>query len=152
MTKKTIWENDHDEPLVIAISKDDQDIKEATNEAQKSLDVFLNLYDEYKDNLEVFFAIKVPLNDGDETVHFWFTFKGIQGGLFSGEHFELPEALLCFKTVSVKREDIEDWMINDHGHLYGGYTIRVMRNRLPENEREQFDEYGGISVYKNNDF
>jgi uncharacterized protein YegJ (DUF2314 family) len=149
---ETIWEKNHDEPLVIAISKDDPDMKAATQEAQKSLDVFLNLYGEYKDHDGVFFAIKVPLKDGNETAHFWFTFKRIQGDHFSGEHFELPVALSCYKTVSVKRENIEDWMINDHGHLYGGYTIRVARNRLSANELEKFDEYVGITVYKENKF
>ncbi len=152
MAEETIWEKEHNEPLMVAVSQDDPAIKEATEEAQASLDVFIDLYEKYNDNLGVFFAIKVCLKDGEDTAHFWFTFKGVKDGKFIGEHFELPEELSHYKTVSVTTDDIEDWMINDHGHLYGGYSIRVMRENLPKNEREKYDAYIGIKVYKENNF
>jgi len=32
----------------------------------------------------------------------------------------------------------------------GGYSLRLQRKRLPEDERKSFDKYIGIKVYENN--
>jgi hypothetical protein len=39
-------------------------------------------------------------------------------------------------------------MINQGGVVYGGFSMRVIRNRLPEDDRGRFDDYTGIREFK----
>ena len=51
------------------------------------------------------------------------------------------------RRVGIDREMISDWMIVDGGRLIGGYTIRAIRNQLPEEQLADFDRgLGGIYV------
>ncbi len=36
--------------------------------------------------------------------------------------------------------EISDWMIVENNTLVGGYTIRVLRNRLSAEDRKKFDQ------------
>ena len=36
-------------------------------------------------------------------------------------------------------KDITDWMYVDKGILQGGYTIKLIRNRMSKEERAKFD-------------
>ena len=51
-------------------------------------------------------------------------------------------------ALAFEPEDIFDWMVLEQGHLYGGYTLRVAREKLPEAERESYDRHIGVSVYE----
>ena len=52
------------------------------------------------------------------------------------------------EILGFDKEDVFDWMILDSkGNLRGGYTLRVSRQKLPENQRTEYDEYIGVSVY-----
>ena len=57
-----------------------------------------------------------------------------------------------YEKIKIKPEDISDWMINDHGHLHGGWSVRLQRSKLPETEQEEFDEGAGIKNYLPTDF
>jgi uncharacterized protein YegJ (DUF2314 family) len=52
-----------------------------------------------------------------------------------GDEFEIPEATLL------------DWMVNDSGVLHGGFSIRYYRSTLPDDEREKYDDYIGVTKY-----
>ena|SRR5690554_1922279 len=72
--------------------------------------------------------------------------------LFSGTFFEVPADLTKWHQVGQRLgfdpEDIFDWMVNDRGHLYGGYTMRVMRNTLPEQEKHAYDQHVGVTWWE----
>lgn len=72
--------------------------------------------------------------------------------LFSGTFFEVPPELQKWHQVGQRLafdpEDIFDWMVLHQGHLHGGFTLRVTREKLPEAERELYDRYVGVSVYE----
>ncbi len=137
---------------VMALNKDDPELKKTVQDAQSSLGVFFSLYEQYNENLGVYFGVKVPIPDDGKHVHLWYTLTGIKDDIVTAEHHNIPESLQEFGNISIKSCEIEDWMINDHGHLYGGYSIRLQRSRLPDNEKEKFDENAWIEVYKDNDF
>ena len=86
--------------------------------------------------------------DGDQKAHLWYSFQGVSDGLLLGKHYQLPPELEEHATVAVRREEIEDWMINDHQVLYGGFSIRYQRSKLPEEEKRSFDEHVGVKEYK----
>ena len=50
--------------------------------------------------------------------------------------------------VNFLPHEIYDWMINQRGHVWGAYSLRVIRSRQPEEKRAKFDEYSGISHYE----
>jgi uncharacterized protein YegJ (DUF2314 family) len=50
-------------------------------------------------------------------------------------------------TYVVTADQIEDWMINVDGLVYGAYTLRLQRDALPESERAEFDNYVGIHSF-----
>ena len=60
-------------------------------------------------------------------------------GVFSGTFFEVPPELQKWHQVGQRLgfdpEDIFDWMVLREGHLHGGFTLRVTREKLPEAER-----------------
>jgi len=37
-------------------------------------------------------------------------------------------------------------MYLENGKLFGGYTIRVLRNNMSEEERKQFDSESGMQI------
>jgi uncharacterized protein YegJ (DUF2314 family) len=48
--------------------------------------------------------------------------------------------------VTVDPQDISDWLIIDNNELLGGFTYHVLRNKMTENERKQFDEEVGFTI------
>ncbi|MEJ2156911.1 MAG: DUF2314 domain-containing protein [Desulfobacteraceae bacterium] len=143
-----LFDKQHDEPLVIALKKDDPELLKCTKKAQETLQVFLDLYEQYHKDISIYFAIKVPIETDDDPVHLWYSFNGIEKGLLVGEHFQIPQGFEHLKNIKVKPEIIEDWMINDHEILYGGFSLRYQRSLLPEGRRPKYDEYMGVREYK----
>jgi uncharacterized protein YegJ (DUF2314 family) len=139
---------EHDEPTFIALRADDPELARCKERAQRSLKLFLQLYAEYKTNISVYFAFKTPVSDGENTARLWYSFAGEKDGALLGEHFELPPQLKDKKNVEIQPSALEDWMINDHGVLYGGFSIRYQRSLLPEKQRASFDRYTGVSRYE----
>lgn len=43
--------------------------------------------------------------------------------------------------------DVADWAVAIAGVMHGGYSLRMQRERLPEDERASYDEYVGASSY-----
>jgi uncharacterized protein YegJ (DUF2314 family) len=43
-------------------------------------------------------------------------------------------------VVLVRRDEVSDWMAVDDGKLVGGYTIRLMRDRVGAERRAEFDD------------
>ncbi len=136
------------EPRFMVVGKTDPAFLKTIADAQASLPFFLSTYEAHQDKLGVFFAIKVPIQDGHSTARIWFAYRGMEGGLHLGKAFELPKGLEQHDTVRVQAEAIEDWMVNDHGHLFGGFSIRLQRAMKAESERAAFDEYTGVKVYE----
>lgn len=72
----------------------------------------------------------------------------------SGVFFEIPAGFDKWhqvgKRLGFDPEDVFDWMVIDSsGHMKGGYTIRVTRNKLTsEEEKRQYDEYVGVKYYE----
>ena len=41
--------------------------------------------------------------------------------------------------MEINRNEISDWMYIKNSVLHGGYTIRLLRDRMTEEERKEFD-------------
>lgn len=89
----------------------------------------------------------------DQLLYCWLDFAtyDVEERMFTAEFSELPECLKPYhhigQRLSFEGEDIFDWRVNLGGRLFGGFTIRVARERLPEAELAEHDSYIGVSDY-----
>jgi uncharacterized protein YegJ (DUF2314 family) len=93
--------------------------------------------------------IKARFTEGDLVEHMWLNQIAVTpegySGVLGNDPYEL-EDVKAGATLIVPREQVSDWIVVDGGKLVGGYTMRVLRSRLPENERAAFDEQNGIRI------
>ena len=72
-------------------------------------------------------------------------------GLYSGAFFEVPDGFEKWHAVGSRLafdpEDVFDWMIIEEGTAFGGFTLRLQRERLPESRREDFDSHIGVRSF-----
>ena len=73
--------------------------------------------------------------------------------VFSGGFFEVPPEFQKWHQVgqrlAFKGEDIFDWMVlTEDRRLFGGFTLRVSRSKLPESQRADYDRHIGVRVYE----
>jgi uncharacterized protein YegJ (DUF2314 family) len=79
-------------------------------------------------------------------LHLWLQVHDALDDLFFAHVVEAPEnfGLTAGDTYVVTADQIEDWMINVDGLVYGAYTLRLQRDALPESARAEFDNYVGV--------
>ena len=93
------------------------------------------------------FALKTRFNTANGGEHIWISnilridnnYFGIVDNLP-----EFSEDVSVGDTIQIKKTNISDWMYLDNQKLRGGYTIRIVRNRMTEQESIQFDAESGI--------
>jgi uncharacterized protein YegJ (DUF2314 family) len=127
---------------------DDREMNEAMAEARRTLAQFEQRLANPTPT-QTMAIIKGRFTEGDLVEHMWLnrievTPEGYRGVL-GNDPYELS-GVKAGETLVVKRADVSDWIVVDDGKLVGGYTMRVLRSRLPEDERAAFDEQNGIQV------
>ena len=87
------------------------------------------------------FQLKVAFFDDDEVEQVWVADLGRTDTGFSGVLASEPllPSLQYKQPVEFERNRITDWMFIDHGTLVGGYTTRLIRQRMSPEERAAFD-------------
>jgi uncharacterized protein YegJ (DUF2314 family) len=94
-------------------------------------------------------AVKVsfPTKNGGE--HIWLSDIQKKNGKFYGKVDNTPEDVPSVKLgdiVEIDPAKISDWLYIDEGKLVGGFTIRVIRDRMTPAERKQFDKDFGVKI------
>lgn len=94
--------------------------------------------------------VKTEIIEGDNRAFMWLSNTRRSGSGFVAEFFEVPQTFTQRKpgdSLEIPEDAVLDWMINDNGVMYGGYSIRYQRSQLPEDERAEFDAYIGVTRY-----
>ncbi len=95
--------------------------------------------------------VKMKLSREGEKHYLWLCNVRKQGPDFVGEFHEIPAALQQYGVgdeIEVKEEEVLDWMVNEEGDLYGGFSLRYRRSLLEdEEEKRQYDEHIGVKRY-----
>jgi uncharacterized protein YegJ (DUF2314 family) len=151
---KSIFKRPSKEPLFVAIHNEDAEMRAAYKAAAATVERFVSFVREGGD---LTCAVKLRLRDPglseklgeDRFVFLWLAGVELEGAeSFLGTFFETPSELREWyrpgERVRFTRKDIVDWFVNVNGLLYGGFTMRVQRSRLPEAEHDAFDEYTGV--------
>ena len=147
-----------EEPQFVALGRDDPDMEAAYGRASETIADLKRHLEAGDDRL---CSVKLRFRDPDESERLGedrFVFMWLSDvhwhddeDIFSAEFFELPKEFEKWHHVGerlgIEPEDIFDWMAIDAGKLYGGWTLRVGRERVPVDERDEYDSYIGVSSY-----
>ena len=148
------------QPLFMAMAKSDADFREAYATASRTLPRFI---EHLQSGTQAHYSAKLSFCDPDESerlgedqlLYLWLTSVHYYPAerVFSGVFFEVPPELQKWHQVgqrlTFEGEDIFDWMVlTEDRHVFGGFTLRVSRSKLPESERADYDRYIGVRVYE----
>ena len=93
--------------------------------------------------------VKMKIVDGEQSAFMWLSRTRIDGQGFSAKFFEIPP-FTKYKVgdeLQISESELLDWIVNDGGQLYGGFSIRYYRSTLPESDRAEYDEYIDVTEY-----
>lgn len=152
------WTYLPDAPIVGYASRNDEPRQEAYRQAAETMPDFIE-HIKVKDGRLC--AAKLSFKDPEESarlgrdqvLYWWLSFAtyDAEKEAFSAEFTELPECLKPYHHIGQRlwfeAEDVFDWYANDEGRLFGGFTIRVSYNRIPESERASYERYVGITEF-----
>lgn len=147
------------EPFFSAISRKDAKFQSAYDLAAATVSQFIELMEVSRKAVR---SVKLRFRNPDESerigedrfLFLWLTdvFYYPDENTFSGMFFEVPPEFQKWHQLGqyllFEPDEIFDWMVLHEGHLHGGFTLRVTREKLPEAERESYDRYVGVSVYE----
>jgi uncharacterized protein YegJ (DUF2314 family) len=129
-------------PPVAYVADNDGRLREASRRAQQSLQSFVDAL-ERPQATQLNHAVKATFQDGKDSEAIWLTALRFDGkefhGTVSNEPVHLKNVHLGSK-VSIEAAKVNDWMMVDNGRLVGGYTIRVVRENLPPDDRKRFEQ------------
>jgi uncharacterized protein YegJ (DUF2314 family) len=128
-------------PPVTFVEDDDPAMKAAIEKAQASLGDFVRALGSPKSS-QTGFSIKTPISDGKNTEHMWLNPVTFDGKKYHGTVNNQPDKVTGVKLGSkrsVEPQQVTDWMYLENKKLVGGYTIRVVREKLAPKDREAFD-------------
>lgn len=146
------------EPVFVTVKNDDIDMAQAHELAASSMALF-------KDHVlrsgEHSCCAKLRFHDpdlseelGEDRFAFMWLSEVVfhtEDSLYSGCFFSVPPEFEKWHQVgerlAFEGDDVFDWMVNEQGRLLGGYTLRVVRNQLPEDERSSYDNYTGVTSW-----
>ncbi|WP_462222449.1 DUF2314 domain-containing protein [Ferruginibacter sp.] len=139
-TQKQIIEKDSKN--IIIVQQGDKEMEAAIYIAKSSLYKFDSALFTNKSDYNSF-ALKVRFAYGNNNgEHIWLSditkIKGEYMGIVNNEP-EYVSNLKLNDTISVNKDDISDWMYLDKDILKGGFTIRLLRDRMTAIERAAFD-------------
>lgn len=132
-----------------SVSADDQAMNEAIAKAKATSGDFVKALHEQREGTTDFYVKKpYPTPDGGEE-HMWIEVSGETNGVITGiisNDAEDTRVVKFGQQVSVKIDEISDWKYTDGRKLVGGYTVRVLLDRMPPKEREQLLKEGGFEL------
>lgn len=136
------------EPTIYNISENDIEMNKAMEKARQTLDSFDFAF-KNETRVFTFFGLKKKFKENDDVEHIWIGNIKLENGKYIGIIDNEPEKIKGIKlgdTVEIDKKDISDWMYIKNSELHGGYTIRLLRDRMSESERKIFDSESGMKI------
>lgn len=130
---------------VTSVRADDPEMLAAIAKARQTVDTFTVRLANPRRGDE--YSVKVAVRDGEQVEHFWMTDVTFDGSEFHGKLSNEPMLVSNVKMGQAwhcPMNEISDWMIISQRRLTGGYTLRVLRDRMSQAERAKFDKESGL--------
>lgn len=137
-----------DEPDTYRVNQDDAEMNDAIKTAKQTLDKFANALKSGNKDYQNF-ALKIRFNAPNGGEHIWVSDITLKDNNYIGIVDNTPEATTEAKigdTIQIENDHISDWMFFENQKLRGGYTLRLLRDRMTEEERNQFDRESGLII------
>ena len=132
-------ENNGDE--VYNIVSDDEEMNKAIRQAKATFGQFLAAFDNQENDMRNFTVkLKFPLEE-NSAEHMWLSGLFHKDKKLYGVLDSDPVNVTTVKwgdTLEVKTEFLSDWMYVKNGKLVGGYTIRVLYDKMDAAEKRSF--------------
>ena len=126
------------EDRVIHVDKDDPEMNAAKARARSEIDAALTkMHAAGVEN----FSVKVPIEDGTTVEYFWLGDVAYADGVFTGKIDNDPEEVHTVKLgdpITVKKEEIADWLYLEGGKMHGNYTMRVLLKQMSPEEADHW--------------
>lgn len=126
---------------IVTTGDDDAEMNTAIEKAKSSFTVFTTAFNSKKTKFSSF-SIKIPFVTVGGNEHIWISEISKEKDNYFGIVDNLPESTSQVKLgdkIKIEPAKISDWMFIEEGKLRGGYTIRIIRKRMTEDERKEFD-------------
>jgi uncharacterized protein YegJ (DUF2314 family) len=134
------------EPDVISVDSDDAEMNAAIAQARQTTGAFLQVLAAPKPNQSDFSAKRPYPTSSDRASqeHIWIPHLTYDGKLLHGKVGDEPLNIPNLKfdqPVTFPPGELSDWMYLEDGKIVGGYTIRVLRKHMSEEEAAEFDRH-----------
>jgi uncharacterized protein YegJ (DUF2314 family) len=117
---------------VVGIPEDDPAMRAAAGEARRRWPEFLAAWHNPAPG-QTGFSVKLPISDGQDHEFIWVDVKQIEHGEILGDLANEPVNLRMMRLgdrVRGRIDDVNDWCYLQDGEPVGGFTIRVLYDRL----------------------
>lgn len=134
---------------VLVFSPQDATMNDAMVHGNKTIDTFLNEFNNRKEGQDRF-SVKVKLGNRTHTEYLWLdelnfeTEKMVTGRLLNTPY--KIENLNAGDSVSAHIDKIVDWSYVDNGYLIGGFTLRVMFEEYSEEQKAAIMQQMGYQI------
>ena len=135
-------------PEVIRIGVDDPLTARAINEARKTAGQLVQAF-RTRGAAQRDFRFKILVAERGLVEQYWVALESADEHGFTGTISNHPGDITSVKfgqRVTVPAREISDWMYVDNGVLKGGYSVRLMRDRLQPEERQEFEREMGFRI------
>lgn len=124
----------------LPFASDDKEMNAAIDAAKHSFREFLEAYSQPKPG-QTSFLVKVVFTEGSQCEHIWVADLDFSGSTPRGVIANEPAlpSIEYLEHVEFTPNRITDWMYVDNGQFVGGFTTRVIRNRMSPEDRAALD-------------
>jgi len=136
------------EPTVYHVQAEDVEMNAAMAKAREMIAQFRDRVTS-PPSTQTYLTLKVRFGSGDAVEHIWIEEVELMGDQFKGVIANEPiedSTPDIGQSVTIPLDRVSDWMAIDDGRLVGGYTLRVLRNRMSPDQRADFDASMGFTI------
>lgn len=135
-------------PSYTLVKDNDQAMERAVQRARKTMGFFVAALGKKKPG-DGGFEVKKAFVDGNSVEHLWIGDLRFDGKNFRGKINNQPldvHNVRLGQKVTVRPQEVTDWMFVKNGELVGGYTTRVLYARLSAGEKAEFNKKADFKI------
>lgn len=139
-----------DEPMQAPADDEAPEVRQAAETARAKLHLFRE-FCELPNSADLNPCVLVRVADDQAAADLWLPVVALDGDSFAVTVAEVPDGFTGAApgdVLLVPPADVRDWVVNDDGDLFGGYTLRLTRAALPPEEQAAYDQSLGVRKYR----
>ncbi|MCL2321294.1 MAG: DUF2314 domain-containing protein [Oscillospiraceae bacterium] len=124
------------------VLSEDEKIFLAAEKAKNTIHYFIKAINN-PSNQDTNFSVKAKIRDSMIEENLWINNVRYDNFMFEGVLGNYPKSIKTVKygdILKINIDDVIDWMFVENKRLIGGYSIRVARSLMNEQDRERFDK------------